>query len=109
MTTNKVPRGKYGFIPKYSEDDLLNHLRELATKLGRTPSKSDIVAAGKISKTTYDFRFGSLRKAQQAAGLAPTKSGNRRKFSDEDLLNHLQVLTANLGRTPAHDDLVATM
>ena len=93
------------FPIKYSEDELLNHLRELAAQLGRTPKKRDLPSAGKMSYTSYYRHFGSLQNAQKAAGLVPTESTFLAKHSEDDLLNHLRVLAKQLGRTPKTRDL----
>lgn len=52
-------------------DDLLDWLRTLARRLGRTPSQNDLNAADGPSHTTYYSHFGSLRAAQEQAGLKP--------------------------------------
>jgi phage terminase small subunit len=91
----------------YSKDELINHMRELASQLGRTPSQKDIAVAGKVSYYTYYTHFGSLRNAQVAAGLVPTESAVKKKYSREDLLNHLKELARQLGRTPKQKDITA--
>jgi hypothetical protein len=86
---------------------LLSHLKELAQQLGKTPSKKDIAAARKASYDTYYAHFGSLRNAQIEAGLVPTESGVKKRYSDDDLLNHLKELAQQLGRTPKQKDITA--
>jgi len=61
---------------KYSQDDLLSHLRALAKQLGRTPTHRDIAMAGKMNNADYINHFGSLRRAQKAAGLVPCNQTN---------------------------------
>lgn len=94
-----------GVRRKYSGEVLLNLLRDLAETLGRTPAKSDIDKAGKVSSSTYMKHFGSICKAQEAAGLVPNKNIFQRKYSDEFLLNHLRELAENIGRTPSTKDI----
>ena len=60
-------------IQKYSDEYLLNYLRELSKKLGRTPTKRDIINECKVSISTYYKHFGNLSNAQKAAGLIPNK------------------------------------
>jgi transcriptional regulator NrdR family protein len=96
---------KAGHRQKYSDEYLLEYLRELSEKLGRTPSASDINEAGNVSSRPYWIHFGTLNKAQEAAGLVPNKMGMEQKYSDEYLLNHLRELSEKLGRTPGAHDL----
>lgn len=53
---------------RYSDEDLLDALREKAEKLGRTPSKKDMT---KPDAWTIRNRFGSWNKAVSASGLIP--------------------------------------
>ena len=56
----------------YSDDRLLDILRELAHRLGRTPAREDLV---RPNPTTYLTRFGSWGAAIRLAGLAPRVRG----------------------------------
>ena len=60
---------------KYTNAELLTILRHHATRLGRTPGMADL--NGKVAPWFYHyFRwFGSLRRAQELAGLKPTAVG----------------------------------
>ncbi|MBK5283776.1 MAG: hypothetical protein JJE25_00085 [Bacteroidia bacterium] len=94
----------------YTRDYLLNHLRELAKKVGRTPGMFLIRKDGTLTSNTYVNFFGSIRKAQKAAGLTPNKtynsSGNSHRgvkperFSDDYMLDYLRALAKELGRKP---------
>jgi hypothetical protein len=90
---------------KYSDEYLLNSLKELSKQLGKTPSGKDIAKAGKVSAAIYYIRFGSLGKAQRAAGLIPNKFSSKRVYSDKYLLIHLKKLSKKLGRTPTLRDI----
>jgi uncharacterized protein YihD (DUF1040 family)/uncharacterized protein YejL (UPF0352 family) len=90
---------------KYSDEYLMDHLKKLAKKLGRTPDWNDLIKAGHGSPTLYRMRFGSISKAQKKAGLVPIEYKNRQKYSDEYLLNHLSELAKELGRTPIWCDI----
>jgi len=55
---------------KYSDDDLLQKLRDLADKLGRLPLSSDIDNNPDMpTRETYRIRLGGLMKARVLAGL----------------------------------------
>jgi len=59
--------------PKYSEDELLDEIKRLARKLGRTPTMSDMEDYGKYSSATYKYRFEGWSAAVDAAGLRPNE------------------------------------
>lgn len=62
----------------WSDEELLEHLRTLSRKLGRTPTANHLIAHSPPSHVTYYERFGSLRAAQKAAGLEPNTLGGPR-------------------------------
>jgi len=58
----------------YSNKMLLDRLRKLAAKLGRTPKRREIDKSECCpSSWTYYARFGSLIAALKKAGLKPTR------------------------------------
>jgi hypothetical protein len=62
----------------WSEDRVIGALRALATRLGRTPGVKDLTGRrdhGVPSPGTVIRFFGSLKRAQLAAGLTPTRQG----------------------------------
>ena len=108
----KVKKGELLFQHKekgdrvrHSVTDLLCYMRKLAKKLGRTPYASDINKAGVTYSAIYVYQFGSLSRAQQAAGLVPNKRGNQMEHTTEYLLNHLKELANKLGKTPSTLDI----
>lgn len=67
-----------------SNEQILEELRELAAKLGRTPSQLDLVAhPDKPSRDLLRRRFGSLGKAMAAAGLEPNVDNIKRARARE--------------------------
>lgn len=57
----------------YTNQYLLDKLKELADKIGRTPRKTDIEQDKNMpSTTTYSERFGGLVEATKLIGLEPT-------------------------------------
>jgi predicted metal-dependent hydrolase len=95
-----------GVRRKYSNEFLLDNLKQLAEKLGRTPNATDIKEQGNVCAEVYTKRFGSLGKAQKAAGLVPNKRGATKKYTDEYLLNYLKELAVKLGRAPYIKDII---
>lgn len=70
---------------RISDGALLGALRELAAKLGRTPTIPDMIEQGRYSHTLYYRYFGSYREACRLAGLQAYGTGgaghrNRRTF-----------------------------
>lgn len=58
---------------------MLDHLRNLAQRLGRAPGTSDLNGPGRRwPASTIASRFGSLSQAQTLAGLRPTRKGESR-------------------------------
>ena len=87
----------------YSDEDLLDQLRALTKELGRTPRTRDVnVASNCASSGVFRKRFGSFNAALQAAGLDLNPTA---KYSDDELLDQLRVLTIELGRTPLIKDV----
>jgi len=75
---------------KVLREEMLEDLRMLAKKLGRTPRQRDIDnKASLFSVTSYYNHFGSLRTAQELAELAPTRQGNRIKKKTKSPLNEV--------------------
>jgi hypothetical protein len=55
-------------LHSWTDEELLNKLRELATKLGRIPTSGDVdKAEGMPTRETYRIRLGGLRKARELA------------------------------------------
>ncbi len=92
--------------PKRSKKELLSDLKKLAIKLDYTPSSADLGAVGIASTPTYIKYFGSLRKAQQLAGLEPNETG-KPKRSKKELLSDMKKLAIKLDHTPSSADLGA--
>lgn len=60
--------------------EILQHLKDLAMVLNRTPSSKDIAKAGKYHGSYYIYYFGSLSNAQKLAGLTPNLIGNHSRL-----------------------------
>lgn len=59
----------------YRRDQLIEDMQRLARRLGRTPGQPQINAHAPPYHMDYYRYFGSVRAAQQAAGLTPNKIG----------------------------------
>ena len=58
---------------KYTDEELLQMIRDKAEELGRAPKKSEVPECYRIKN-----RFGPWYKAITAAGLEPFKGANRK-------------------------------
>jgi len=95
------------FLPEFSEQTLIEELQRLARALGKdTLSRRDIDQHGKMSSAVVLKRFGSLRKALQAAGLRPTRFMKASEAELLDLLEEVWVTSLErFGRRPERADL----
>jgi hypothetical protein len=64
-------------LPKrhYTKEQLVEAMQTLARKVGRTPTQKDILAHSPPQFSTFVRYFGTIQKAQEAAGLVPNKRG----------------------------------
>jgi hypothetical protein len=89
---------------KFSEEKMLDILRDLAKKLGRTPKTRDIENIHGIPKPqTYIDYFGGFNNALEQAGL---KINLKRSYTEEEIIQALRELTKKLGRRPNNRDIV---
>jgi hypothetical protein len=92
---------------RFGHDELIEALKRLAELLGRTPRARDADADHDVPcHSPYVTRFGSWRKALEAAGI-PLDARNT-GYDCEMLVDHLWELAETLGRTPRLADLEAT-
>jgi uncharacterized protein YejL (UPF0352 family) len=90
----------------YSDEYLLDALRDLAAELGRSPTGQELLDSHDLPRPgTYVHRFGNWNAALKAAGLE-TRAW-RPDYSDKQLLDILRDLAGELGRTPTTGDLLA--
>jgi len=90
-------------MTRYSDEDLLATLRELAADLGEPPARSDLQSRDDLpSKSTYRDRFGSWNDALQAAGLDPNQPGAYSRF---ELLQAIDETASEVGGRPTRQDV----
>lgn len=58
-----------GQLHSVSSQELLDNLRDVASRLERTPTTSEIDELGRFSPSTYQKRFGTIANARAKAGL----------------------------------------
>jgi Homing endonuclease associated repeat len=91
-----------GLRRRYSDEEILEELRQAAGRLGRSPTMREFAddAEARVHPQTVIEHFGTWNAAKRAAGLFP-----RRFLTREDLLEQLRSLGEDLGRTPTARDL----
>ena len=91
-----------GLRRRYTDEDILEELRQAATRLGRSPTMREFAQdeQAKVHPQTVIEHFGIWNAAKRAAGLYP-----RRFLTRDELLEHLRGLGEELGRTPTARDL----
>lgn len=87
----------------YSDEELLNRLREFASELGRPPSQNEMNDSGPYSERTYANRFGSWNEVLRAAGLetGTNEPAGRPPTPEEDLLAELKAVAEVAGKAPS--------
>ena len=94
--------------PKRSRARMIRELKQLGSKLGRTPSGTDITAAHAAGECAtldqYREMFRTLSQAQKAAGFKP-RGGADVQGGRGPMIAALKSLAAELGRTPSQADI----
>jgi hypothetical protein len=72
----------------YTDDELLEDLKRVATKIGKPPTADEYNTHGQYASRTLEIRFGTWNKAKCAAGL--DKLVKFQNISDKKLLRDLR-------------------
>jgi hypothetical protein len=98
--------------PRFTDEYLINKLKELSLLLGRPPKYWDLKGVDKPkgfpSRSTYEKYFGTWNNAARAAGFPLGVKGNKSgklPISDDILISRLQDLFAEMGRPVGRDEL----
>jgi len=87
---------------RFSDEDMLQLLREKAKALGRVPTYMAVNSdPGMPTAQGYAYRFGSFSDAVIRAGLEPNLRGGRHKYTNTDLIKYLQDYHFKHGRSPS--------
>ena len=91
-----------GIRKRYSNEQILQELRECADRLGRSPTMREFAADAEtqVHPQTVIEHFGTWNAAKREAGLVPRRFATR-----EELLGRLRALGEELGRTPTARDI----
>jgi len=84
------------------QDELVDELRRLSSKLGRTPTAVDMQSHGRFGYATYPTTFGSWNDAIRAADLSVNvRSG----IPQSELISELRSLADTIGRAPTRREM----
>jgi len=86
------------------DEKLIQHLQQVAAQKGATPTISDMKKHKLYSYMVYVRRFGTWNQALQKAGFTLQRPVTR-KYTNEQLINQLQVVAKTIGRNPRTTDL----
>jgi Homing endonuclease associated repeat len=91
-----------GLRRRYSDEQILAELRACAERLGRSPTMREFATdrRARVHPQTVVGHFGSWNRAKRLAGLTARRFATR-----EELLQQLNDLGEELGRTPTGRDL----
>jgi hypothetical protein len=88
----------------WDRESVLDALRDVATELGRAPSRTDL--AGRPGEwptpQTLEFHFGTFHAGMAAAGFPVAR---RRSWSPEEIVACFQAFAAEHGHPPSSGDL----
>lgn len=85
-----------------TDEEMLQGLMDLATRLGKEPTAKDVDADKTIpSRGTYDRRFGSFSKAKSLAGFSNI---TKQKYSDDELKALLVDFYIKNNKSPTQRD-----
>src|ERR671927_1381266 len=91
-----------GIRKRYTDDQILEELRESAERIGRSPTMREFAADAEttVHPQTVIEHFGSWNAAKRAARLVPRRFATR-----QELVGLLRELGEELGRPPTAKDL----
>jgi 3-methyladenine DNA glycosylase Tag len=84
-----------------TKDDLVINFIDVSTKLGKTPTKSDMNKEGRYSVSTYESHFGSWNKFLISQGAKPNK---RHLIPKEEFIREYKKVKAKLGKVPTKQE-----
>jgi 5-methylcytosine-specific restriction enzyme A len=95
------------FLESYDLDSIAAEMRRIAELLGKqTVSRRDIDRYGRLNSRTVMQKFGTMRKAHEAAGLTPARFT---KSTNEELLGILvdlwTITLEQSGRSPSMSEV----
>ncbi len=102
--SNLLSAAKIDINKQITKDDLINDFLATHKKLSRIPTAKDIENNCEHAKSTFLRVFGSLDAVISAAGLE--KPEVKDGLSDDELLEDLKRLHAELSHTPTNEDIM---
>ena len=93
---------------RYTDEELIEELRELSRILGRVPTKRDLDGRNVPAYSTYTVRFKSWANALRAAFTEPEVNARLRGLADDEKMRQDMIdLTIALDRPPTAREMTA--
>lgn len=87
-------------MTKKSDEELLEDLRRVEKKIGKSPTCEEYRTYGNYSYTTYYRRFGGWNDAKAAAGLSQYAKTEDFAITEKELLEDLRHVARKIGKSP---------
>lgn len=84
-------------------EDLIIELREVCQEIGDSPTMEEFDEISEYSPHTYQYRFGSWKEALEEIGCSLNRG-----YSRDGLIEFLNELYEDIGRTPTIKDIMAS-
>lgn len=99
------------FFTKYTDEGMLDSLRNLIDELGRFPTYSELVRACRAGKSpspaAFRDRFGTLEEVRQKFFPGVSTIAKPARYTDEELIAAVKRVADKLGRFPKMQELEA--
>jgi len=95
-----LPLNRSGSAGYANDEALIEDIQRVAEEAQESPTAGQYQEKGKYSLGTIQRRFGGWNKAKQEADLETYSNTGRKKHTDEELLNDLQRVAEELGKSP---------
>ena len=97
---------KYQFCGKYTDEELLNKLRDFMKNKNYIPTYEEMQKELSPSVSTYDKRFNGIFNALKLIGYDINKQKEKEvKLMEQDMIEKYKKLAKMLGRTPSSRDV----
>ena len=95
-----LPVNRSGSKHYANDEALIEDIQRVAEEVQESPTARQYQEKGEYSLKTIQRRFGGWNKAKQEADLETYSNTGRKKYTDEELLNDLQRVAEEIGKSP---------
>lgn len=91
------PKGKYDDM---SREDVIEYIKQVTARLGKTPTQTDFRGRGKVISSSTILNKLGLSKWNDVLDLCGIEPIKRKDYTEEEALSNLKSLCEQLGRSP---------